>query len=107
MATKIMMWVLFMIAAFSIMLAVYGSILFYSRTDRLDFVEALRVETANCRLKVRELRRNDSLAPVLEQLLTPCQIDELEAGAEVIRQKRNKNSERHEMSLLDEKERKK
>ena len=72
------------------LLAIYGVCQLYDRTDRLDLAETQRAKLTNCELKVRELRRINSLAPILEQLLNPCQIDELEAGAERIRQKRNK-----------------
>lgn len=83
---KLTMWLFFMFIAFGIMLATYGSINLYTRTNRLDLVEAQRVELVNCELKIRELRQINNLIPILEQLLNPCQIDELNAGAEVIRQ---------------------
>jgi hypothetical protein len=87
---KLTMWLFFMFVAFGIMLATYGGINLYTRTNRLDLVEAQRVELVNCELKIRELRQINSLIPVLEQLLTGCQIDELDAGAEVIRQNKRK-----------------
>ena len=87
---KLTMWLFFMLIAFGVMLATYGGVNLFTRTDRLDFAEVQRVKLVNCELKVRELRRINSLTPILEQLLTACQIDELEAGAERIRQKRNK-----------------
>lgn len=104
---KLTMWFFFMLIALGIMLATYGGVNLYFRTDQLDFAEDQRVKLVNCELKVRELRQIHSLVPVLEQLLNPCQIDELAAGAERIRQKRNRNYERYELPLLNEKERKK
>ena len=68
------------------LLAGYGSYQLHDRTNRLDLAESQKAEIANLKLKVRDLRRINSLIPVLEQLLIPRQIDELDAGAEVIRQ---------------------
>lgn len=104
---KLTMWLFFMFVAFGIMLATYGGINLYIRTDRLDLAETQRVKLVNCELKVRELRQINSLAPILEQLLTSCQVDELKAAGELSRQKKIKNYERYELPLLNEKERRK
>jgi hypothetical protein len=104
---KLTMWVFFMLIAFGIMLATYGGVNLYFRTDRLDLAEAQRVELVNCELKVRDLRLINSLIPILEQILTECQLDELGILSERIRQKRDKNYEAIEQPMLNEKELKK
>lgn len=99
---------LFLLSSIIFLFAVYGGIQFSTCSERVEMarlVETQQAEIANLELKVRELRRINSLIPILEQLLIPCQKDELEAGAEMVRQKRCKNYERFEQPLITEKER--
>ena len=99
---------LFLLSSTIFLFAVYGGVQFSLRSERIEMarlVESQQAKIINLELKVRELRRINSLIPILEQLLIPQQIDELEAGAERVRQKKQKEYERYEQPLITEKER--
>lgn len=85
--------------------AIYGGCQLYTRSDRLDIVEAQKAEIANLELKVRELRRINDLVLILEQILNSCQIDELKAANARVKLKKQREYERYEQPLITEKER--
>lgn len=94
------------IVVWMFLFAIYGGVQLYTCSDRLDLIESQRAKIINLELKVRELKRINNLIPILEQLLIPRQIDELEAGAERVRQKKCREYERYEQPLITEKENK-
>lgn len=103
--TKITVSSLCFISVIIALFAIYGGCQLYTRSDRLDIVEAQKAEIANLELKVRELRRINNLVLILEQILNPCQIDELKAANAQIEQKKWREYERYEIPILNEKER--
>ena len=75
-------------------MAVYGSVQLYFRADTLDLIESLQAENAELKDKVYWLRQANAMSMILEQLLTPCQIDELKLGNAKIEQEKAKEHKR-------------
>ena len=59
---------------------------FYTLSDRIEIIESQKLKIESLETRVYELRQIHDLMFILEQILTPMQIDELKALSEKIRQ---------------------
>lgn len=83
-------------------MAVYGSIQLYYRSDRLDLIESQRARIVNLETKVMFLENND-WAFIIQQL-PPIIQDELKAMNERIKQKKHRVYEATEQPIITERE---
>lgn len=84
------------------LLSSYGGYQLYTRSDQLDLAEARKARIANLETKIVFLENNDWAMAI--QQLPPIVQDMLAALNEGIKQKKHREYERYEQSLLTEKE---
>lgn len=69
-----------------LILAIYGSVCIYTGQEKFETIKIQQIEIAELKEKIHWLRQINDLSIVLEQVLTPLQIDELKMLNERIRQ---------------------
>ena len=73
---------------------IYGAVQLYTRSERIEILEAWKTQTNVLELKVEEYERITKALPVLRQLITPVGWLELEARAESNRQEKIRNAKK-------------
>jgi len=74
----------------SIYISIYGFYQLWTRTERQEQLQAYEIKIVILNDKIYWLKQTNKLSNVLEQLLTPMQIDELELMSEQLRQRKEK-----------------
>lgn len=91
---QIWQWMLFGFCITWGFLATYGVTQLYTRSERIEILEAYKAQTNILELKVEEYERITAVLPALRQLLTPVVWLEIEALAERNRQEKIENAKK-------------
>lgn len=78
--------IVFFLFSILVIIAIYGRVYIYNGQEKFEIIETQQTEIAELKEKIHWLRQVNELSIVLEQLLTPLQIDELKMLNERIQQ---------------------